>query len=153
MAAAKADGQLKKPPDSNTLSKDGVENRPPKAHAPSYGTRGRLPLISSNFMPTPPKEVDKQIKFPTNVVSSTTHAAPGQEAHGGEDPLQSPPLFKNTRAALEKPKPLSFAVATRASHQVPKFPGMTVRSLVVVDGEEMVRFSSKEVSQMASAFT
>ena len=52
-----------------------------------------------------------------------------------------------------KPKTLSFAAATRASHQVPKFPGLLVRAPIKVDNEELVRFSEVGVSQMAAAFT
>ena len=73
--------------------------------------------------------------------------------HKGSDPLQSLVPFKNTRVAPERPRSMSFAAATRASHQAPKFPGVAVRPLVNVDGEEVVKFTPEEVSQMAAAFT
>ena len=77
----------------------------------------------------------------------------GKVGGEGKDPLQSPIIFKNPKGVPEKARSLSFAAATKASHQIPNFPSIPVRSPVDVNGEEVVQFTNEEVSKMASAFT
>ena len=169
----------KKPPDPSGVKSFGAPEHPthsvkadrpdlPPFNASRQQRAGRDPPISTNFLSKAAMNPSllqvqasssdrtvaaKSVKKlpPSSAISENRPQA--SDILENRDPLQSPPIFKNTRSGPEKPRHLSFAAATMMTHQVPHFPGIAVRQPVVVDGEEIIKFTSEEVNQMAAAFT